>query len=541
MSDELKTGTMQRDEARDVGSRRTRRSVLAGVGATALLGGLPVRAESVGARQGELRLGAAAGPEMRRDFVGLSYESAQLGDADFFAADNRELVTLFRALGETGVLRIGGNSSEFCWWRTSDGDREPVLPESARRGTTYMPHRFTAIEPCAIDRLAGFLDATGWKLIYGLNLGTARPEAGAEEAAYVARGMGARLLNFQIGNEPDLYGQASNGLRGAGWDFDRYLDEWTRYAQAVLKRVPEAQLAGPDVASNVEWVKRFAEEAPQRFPGHVVECTGHYYAEGPPESPGTTMERLLTPDARLARDVAVETQAAARARLAFRMTEANSCYRGGKWGMSDAFGSALWAAEFLLELASAGVVGANLHGGGGKVITSALGDHEQRIAPGATAGRTERRELANRMGSAYTPIAGSRETGFVARPVCYGMKVAGLLAGGRMRGVTLREAGSAVGWAAEMPTGETRVVVVNPEPGERLVLRVESAGMARVWRLEAADLAATAGVRLAGAAMDADGVWRAKTDERVTSRHGSMEIAVPGASAAVIFLDSAKS
>lgn len=83
-----------------------------------------------------------------------------------------------------------------------------------------MPQQFTAIEPVAIDRLAGFLHVTGWRAIYGLNLGTGTPDRDAEEAAYVAKALGPRLLFFQIGNEPEYYSNASNRLRPSGWDFE---------------------------------------------------------------------------------------------------------------------------------------------------------------------------------------------------------------------------------------------------------------------------------------------------------------------------------
>lgn len=50
------------------------------------------------------------------DFTGLSYETAQLGDPDFFSPANSELVGLVRRLGHRGVLRIGGNTSETSRW-----------------------------------------------------------------------------------------------------------------------------------------------------------------------------------------------------------------------------------------------------------------------------------------------------------------------------------------------------------------------------------------------------------------------------------------
>jgi hypothetical protein len=121
------------------------------------------------------------------DYTGLSYETSQLSEPDFFSASNKSLVALFRLLSPRGVLRLGGNSSEFCWWKTTASAVAPApkLPPGPVEHN-WMPHALTAITPEAVDRLAGFLDAAGWSLIYGLNLGTGTPQRAAEEAAYVA-------------------------------------------------------------------------------------------------------------------------------------------------------------------------------------------------------------------------------------------------------------------------------------------------------------------------------------------------------------------
>lgn len=50
------------------------------------------------------------------DFTGLSYESAQLAYPPFFSGDNTALVAFCRTLGKQGILRIGGNTSEFTHW-----------------------------------------------------------------------------------------------------------------------------------------------------------------------------------------------------------------------------------------------------------------------------------------------------------------------------------------------------------------------------------------------------------------------------------------
>jgi hypothetical protein len=220
-----------------------------------------------------LKLQSATNRQVPVDYVGFSYETVQLADPAFFAADNHELVALFRGLCPQGVLRIGGNSSEFCWWQTRPDQPPPPDPSSAGNADNWMPHSLTSIQPVAVDRLAGFLDATGWKVIYGLNLGTGTPERAAEESSYVSRVLGPRLLYFQIGNEPEYYRDANNGLRPADWNFEKYLVQWTAIARAVIERVPGARFGGPDVGSDGSWVVRFAQEAPKLFPERIVACT----------------------------------------------------------------------------------------------------------------------------------------------------------------------------------------------------------------------------------------------------------------------------
>ena len=505
----------------------SRRKVLESLLACVVLGAIPSAAqESV--KRTYLRFGKTASVSVPRDFVGLSYETAQLADSKYFSSDNHELISLFRNLGHSGVLRIGGNSSEFCWWKTKSNETAPVMPSSSLSEGNWMPQRYTAIEPLAIDRLAGFLDATGWSAIYGLNLGTGTPERDAEEAAYVANVLGARLLYFQIGNEPEYYSNDNTRLRSKDWNFDRYWAQWKEFAQAVIQRVPHARFGGPDVGSNEDWVIQFAERAVKEMPGRIAACTGHFYAEGPPDSPTTTVARLLGRNQNYDNELDHITSTATRSGIAYRMTEGNSCYRGGKPGLSDAFCSTLWAAEFMLNLAIKGAAGVNFHGGGSKQIRMSLGGHlpGEDVAPKSTSA----------LDSFYTPIAGSRNSRYVARPVFYGMKLAGLLAGGRMRQARLEGPSSeAVAWVAEMPNGETRVVVLNKSQQSELVLWIASAHSARLWRIEAPSLAATSGVTFAGAAIAAGKQWQPRREDRIASTSGMVATTVPAVSGAVLF------
>ncbi len=503
------------------------RSVLAGAASTLLAG--PLWSESP---VSTLKLESATGRRIPLDYVGFSYETVQLADPSFFDAGNRELVALFRAISPQGVLRIGGNSSEFCWWRSRPDQAPPPDPSSAGNDNNWMPHKVTAIEPVAVDRLAGFLDATGWKAVYGLNLGTGTPERDAEESAYVARVLGPRLLYFQIGNEPEYYRNSNNGLRPADWGFDKYLAQWAAIARAVIERVPGARFGGPDVGSDASWVVRFAQQAPKLFPERIVACTGHYYAEGPPDDPKVTVARLLAPDPRVDRDIPRSVEAAASAGIQYRMTEGNSCYRGGKPGMSNAFCSALWVADYMLKLASYGCVGVNLHGGGSKQIRDSLGGH----LPGESMDPTA--AAVAKDGSFYTPIAGSRESGFRARPVFYGMMLAGQLAGGSMRAAALGAVPAGVSaYAADMDGGGTRIVIINKDASSGLTVRIPSKTGVRIWRLEAPGLTATTEVALAGAPVEATRPWKPQREERAASQEGFVELKVGATSAAVVFSD----
>ena len=144
------------------------------------------------------------------------------------------------------------------------------------------------ITPANIDRLAAALRVLGWKLIYGLNLARGAPAEAADEAAYVANAVGANLLAFQIGNEPDGFGRWT-GVRPASYDVSAYLAEWRTFHAAIRARVPGALFAGPDVSGATDWVAAFAEAMPEG----LVLLTHHYYADGPAGAPHVSLAKLL--------------------------------------------------------------------------------------------------------------------------------------------------------------------------------------------------------------------------------------------------------
>src|SRR5215831_2489522 len=142
----------------------------------------------------------ATGPEMPADFVGLSYEVQQLADPGFFSTKNTGLIRAFKQLTSHGVLRLGGNTSEFAWWKATPETPEPEHPKT-REVVGEPKASYYAVTPEAVRNLAEFLRATGWTCLYGIGMGTNTPARAAEEAAFVAETLGEHLQYFQIGNE----------------------------------------------------------------------------------------------------------------------------------------------------------------------------------------------------------------------------------------------------------------------------------------------------------------------------------------------------
>lgn len=471
-------------------------------------------------------------PLVPRTFTGLSYELAQLTDPTFFSAAHRDLVAYFRLLSPSGVLRLGGNTSEFCWFKASPSTPAPKLHvPPGDLAANWMPHQLFEIRPEAIDALAGFLRATGWRLIYGLNFGNSTPRRAADEAAYVAQKIGGQLEFLQIGNEPDLYRKASNGTRPPHWDFPDYIQEWSAFARAIATAVPAARFGAPDVAASSDWVTRFSAEVPADLASRVGALTGHYYAEGPPDDPRVTIERLLAGNPHIAAETTQIMASAHSTGRIYRMTEGNSCYRGGKPGMSDAFAAALWAGDYMLELASLGCSGVNLHGGRSAFLTAGLGGH----TPGMKVATTPQ----TLQSGFYTPIQSEPGHEIKAMPIFYGMMLANQLSGCKiLRSDSDLHGANATVYAARHEHG-TRIAVFNKDEHTSINLAIRGlahATSAKVWRMQAPALNATEDVTLAGAQILAHAHWTPHAEEPVAVRNGIAHLRIPSASAALLIL-----
>ena len=423
--------------------------------------------------QGQSKVGVAlaipneaTGPRMPIDFVGLSYEVQQLADPSFFSAQNSGLIREFKALSSTGVLRLGGNTSEFAYWKPTPDSHEPEHPQ-VREVVGEPKAQYYAVTVEAVKKLAEFLQATGWNCTYGIGMGTNTPARAAEEAAFVAETLGDRLQYFQIGNEADLFNRHLRDPKT--WSAKTYLEEWLTLAHAIAARVTTAKFGMPDVASNVSWLTEIADQWPSiQSPPHVTTMTHHYYFGGPATNPDVNIPNLLKPATmQRVQNTANNARAAAtKIGARVRMTEGNTCYRGGKPGVSDVFAAALWAADYSLLLASNDYSGVNLHGGTGKSVANSVGGS----LPGDTlllANGETPEQIAAYPHPFYSPIA-TFGSDYVLEPVAYGLKFAGSFSGGTLLkadfSTKLQAAGvNATAYAAKLPGGRISVIILNKD------------------------------------------------------------------------------
>lgn len=445
--------------------------------------------------QARLSLSAgAAGRRVDPSLASLSYETLQLADPAFFSAGNHGLVRLFRELNPHGVLRIGGNTSDYTVW---SGYRGALPAQPPHRGGPQQPF---VLRPQALHTLAGFLRATGWKLVFGVNLRIGVPAMAAMLARAVQDAVGDDLLAIQIGNEANNYEV----------DYAAFEHAWTPYAEAIAEA--GVAVAGPDTGANTDWVIEYA----RRHGADNVFLSRHYYRDAAPRG---SIPDLLGGDSAFLAEVEQLVRAGDACGRPVRLTEANSYYFGGRDGVSNVFASALWGADFMLALAQRGIAGIHFHGGTLASVEASLG----RTARAADGGDLHARRDA--VSSRYSAIAGDVALGFQPRPLYHGLRLAQRFADARLLQADLDAGGADLTAYAGLRADVLQLALINKDAGRDVSVALQGVPVAssgRLWRLHAPTLDSRRGV-----AFEAAG--RTETDARGHSR-----VHVPRGSAAYL-------
>jgi hypothetical protein len=421
-------------------------------------------------------------------FLGLSYEKSHLTD-NFLRPDHAPLVALFKLLGP-GVLRIGANDADRTTW---DAAAQPVMGGTISR----------TVGTVAVDRLAAFIAATGWRVIYALNFKTGTPENAAAEAKYVAGKLGPSLYGFELGNEINL----------GGLTYPEAKARWELMAAAVRAQVPGAPLIGP--ATNPSGLQTYLVPFAKDEAAQVVLLTHHYY-RGSGRDVASTIEKLLSPDPHLSSVLGTIATAATanKIRDGYRLAETASFSSHGAPGVSDALASALWAIDFSFDNASMGSSGINFHGGG-------IGMDGSRPFY-------------------YSPIGEEKSAVSEARPLFYGMLLMAI--GGTGKSLATTAAAGSLSFSAhalQQADGSLNVFLVNKDPASGVKATVDTGAAVTagaVIYLEGPSLGATSGVKIAGAAISPAGTWTPGAPYALPAAGATVSVLVPPGSAALVHL-----
>jgi hypothetical protein len=453
------------------------------------------------------------GQPMPSGFVGVSleYGALHLYTGRNPLAVNPVLVALLKGLapGQAPVLRIGGDSADASWW-----PQRRLLPPP---GVRY------AITPGWLRTTQALAAATGAHLIMGLNMAGDRPAVATAEARAFLQGIGRQYVqDFEVGNEPDVYGvfpwfRDRRGkvyyARNRKYSLANFIGDYAHFRAAL----PNLPLAGPAFAE-LTWlsgVGRFLNSEPT-----LKLVTIHRYplragVKDPSDQLYPSIANLLSDRSALGIAQQVGPYAAlAHARgLPFRLDEMNSAANSGQPGTSNTFASALWVLDTLFNLAGVGVDGINVHS-----------------LPGA----------------AYELFTFSQSHGtwqaFV-HPEYYGML---MFAQAFPPGAQLLPVSAPSGplklWATRAPDGHIRVVAINKDPANGYQVQIQVpgsdiSGQASLDWLQAPHVNSTSGVTLGGQTFGQEtttGTLGQPQTQPVLSVAGAYSFQVPPASAVLL-------
>jgi hypothetical protein len=237
----------------------------------------------------------------------------------------------------------------------------------------------------------------------------------------------------------------------------------------------------------------------------IAMLTRHYYiADG--TVPTSTMAVMLTPDPNLPPILSfmASTTKSAKLPAGYRISEANSFYYGGAPGVSNAFGSSLWAINFLFQNAWAAAAGVNFHGGGD--------------VP-------------------YTPIVDNGSFVVAAQPVYYGMYLFSQAANGALLATTTTPVASSLSAYAVAATGKTEVMLVNTSATAAYNVAIQFntiVSHASFVSLTGPSLQSTTGQLLNGAVIAANGNWTPIAAPSLPIVSGLVQVPVPAGSAILL-------
>lgn len=409
--------------------------------------------------------------QLPTDAVGVSIGKSNIG-SKFYSSANTQLIAVYKSLGNS-LLRIGGTVVDHTVWTPS--------------GTGNTSGQ---VAPPDIDALADFLQATGWSVLYGINLMNSTPELAAQEVAYAEQALGSSLYGIEIGNEPanDKYTSFAN-----------FLTKWQSFATAIRQSSPNVRLTGPAAtqAHIAGYVAPFAQQ--ERA---VIELLTFHYYKGDISAPLTVEGLLSYPDTVLQADLAQVSQISGG--MPFRVAETNSISGGGVAGVSNSYASALWAIDHIMTSVEGGATGVNFQAGG----------------------------------AAYTPYNETKGPVTHIFPEYYGMLFVALAGSGNLLDtkITANDL-NASAYTVRRADGSLSLIIVNKDAQNNLAASISLPGTAKSATLVVMQGAAPDSLQnptIQGASVNADGSFSLPAAYPLEISQLTVSASVPAASAVLV-------
>ena len=390
-------------------------------------------------------------------------------------------IQLFKNLG-SGILRLEGDTNNVPHGTTWNPTGTPVCTANC-----------AVITESEVNDIAAVSRAINWKVIWGESI-VDRPIANvAAEAAYVVPTLGSNLLTFELGNEPDLYGES----------YPTFKRRWDAAETAITRQVPSARMSGDAGCCNLTWLSRFLDDEGTK----VNLATYHLYPMGDSHGSQTLTKLLSSAEmGATAAEVDAIVSVARQHTLALQIDESSDTANNGTPGVSDVYASSLWTLDYLFTAVEHGACGVNLYEGG-----------------------------------YYEPIHFT-SSGFTIKPKYFGMLAFHYAAAhGKIVPIKLKSSSNIAGHAVLRSDGKLRVVLINKDELNTATVQINttlSYTKATAIRLTAPSVSATTGVTLGGSSVASDGAWNPSIIETVPTDGSLSRVTIPAASAIIITYES---
>ncbi|KAJ7707363.1 glycoside hydrolase family 79 protein [Mycena rosella] len=318
-------------------------------------------------------------------FYGFSLEFSVINqilgiNGSFLQVPFLNLMSLISARGGSVRVRIGGNTQETATMVSSLPDGKMIEKGQPSNDPSQMSTPSLLYTPEVVYMLANISSLVNVQWYLGIALNdTTNLRLGIAEVAEAV--LGASLLGLQVGNEPDQYGIHNHRPMTYGpadYSNDFGLVDAALRADPKISSVNK-KLIGPSISGKWKlediWDTGFLDTYRDSLAALSVE----YYPENncakvlhtsniivdPQEIFYTYLNHTAGKD--IVRKYLNSTMIAQAYDLPFVMFETNTASCGGFAGVSDSFGSALWALDYGFQMASSNLTGALLHVGGQSV------------------------------------------------------------------------------------------------------------------------------------------------------------------------------